>query len=81
MLGAMAGLNPEAAPVLTTLNVAATLICTVGLLGAHFYMRNRTLEEVFARAPAPVLVSAIAGMGFVVAITQGTGDAFIYFQF
>jgi alginate O-acetyltransferase complex protein AlgI len=81
MLGAMAGLNRDAAPVLPTVNIASAMICTGGLLLAHYYMRNRTLEEVVARAPAPVLVTAMAGMAFIVSITQGTGDAFIYFQF
>ena len=81
MLAAMVGLNSQAAPVLPVIYIAEAVLCMAGLLLAHYYMRNRTLEAVAARAPAPVLVSAMAAMAFVVTITQGSGDAFIYFQF
>jgi alginate O-acetyltransferase complex protein AlgI len=81
MLAAMAGLNPQAAPVLPGIYIAETLLCMTGLLAAHYYMRNRTLEAVATRTPAAVLVSVMAAMAFVVSITQGSGDAFIYFQF
>jgi hypothetical protein len=44
-------------------------------------MRNRSLEDVVARTPW-WLTGLVAGlMLFAVAITQGSGEAFIYFQF
>ncbi|HEV8695739.1 MAG TPA: MBOAT family O-acyltransferase [Lysobacter sp.] len=82
ILGSMVGLHGEAAPVLPTVKILETLICIGGLFYAHWYMRNRQLEEVVARAQRSlVLPAAWACMAFAVVITQGAGDAFIYFQF
>jgi alginate O-acetyltransferase complex protein AlgI len=81
MLRAMAGLNPQAVPVVPTVSIVETLVCTMGMLAAHYYMRDKTLEEVVTSAPSPVLITALASMAFIVTITQGSGDAFIYFQF
>ena len=44
-------------------------------------MRNRTLETAIARTPATVVSAGWALMLFAVVITQGSGNAFIYFQF
>jgi alginate O-acetyltransferase complex protein AlgI len=44
-------------------------------------MRGRTLESVVTRAP-PAAVSLVwALMAFAIVIAQGSGNAFIYFQF
>jgi len=82
MLGSMIGLHADAGPVLPTVKILETLVCIGGLFCAHWYMRNRSLEDVVARARRSTLVPiAWAGMAFAVVITQGTGNAFIYFQF
>jgi alginate O-acetyltransferase complex protein AlgI len=81
VLGGMAGLHPEAAPVLPTVSILETGLCVVGLLVAHWSMRNRELEAVVTRTPRVVLTAAWVGMAFAIFITQGTGNAFIYFQF
>jgi hypothetical protein len=44
-------------------------------------MRARTLEAVVARAPALAVCAVWALMAFAIIIAQGTGSAFIYFQF
>ena len=44
-------------------------------------MRERTLEAAIARTPAPVIAAVWAVMAFAIVIEQGTGNAFIYFQF
>jgi alginate O-acetyltransferase complex protein AlgI len=44
-------------------------------------MRERTLESVVARTPAPALSVVWALMAFAIIIAQGEGSAFIYFQF
>jgi alginate O-acetyltransferase complex protein AlgI len=81
MLGAMAGLHTHAIAVLPTIKILETIICLVGLLLTHWYMRDRTLEEVVAEASPVFVAAAWACMAFVIVITQGRGDAFIYFQF
>ena len=44
-------------------------------------MRNRELEDVVARTPWWVTGLVTAAMLFAVIIAQGSGEAFIYFQF
>jgi alginate O-acetyltransferase complex protein AlgI len=51
------------------------------IVGAHWLMRERTLESTLARVPAPLLSAGWALMLFAIVITQGSGNAFIYFQF
>ena len=67
--------------VLSTYLVITVLTVTIGMLAVHWFMRNRRLEEVVARAPWWLTGFVWAGMLFLIVITQGSGDAFIYFQF
>jgi alginate O-acetyltransferase complex protein AlgI len=81
MLGSMAGLQPHAAAMLPTVKIVETVVCLVGLLSAQWYMRERTLENVVTQSPRLLVAATWVCMTFAVVITQGTGDAFIYFQF
>jgi alginate O-acetyltransferase complex protein AlgI len=81
MLASLAGMHHQADAILPTVQILETLACVVGILAAHWYMRDRELEAVVARAPHGVLAGAWAAMAFSIIITQGDGDAFIYFQF
>jgi alginate O-acetyltransferase complex protein AlgI len=81
LLGAMAGLHPTAKPLLPMAWIVETLVAIGGILLAHAYMRARTLEDVVSRVHPALLATAWAAMAFLVIITQGSGDAFIYFQF
>jgi alginate O-acetyltransferase complex protein AlgI len=82
MIRAMLGFGAlESELVLSSFLVLTVLTVTVGMLAVHWYMRNRRLEDVVARAPWPVTGLVWAGMLFLIVITQGTGNAFIYFQF
>jgi alginate O-acetyltransferase complex protein AlgI len=81
VLRGMAGQNGGAQPILATF----TLLSVAGIVGAlvltHWLMRARTLESVVARTPA-LAVGAVWGlMLFAIIIAQGSGSAFIYFQF
>ncbi len=67
--------------VLSSYLVATVLTVTIGMLAVHWFMRSRRLEEVVARAPWWLTGFVWAGMLFLIVITQGSGDAFIYFQF
>jgi hypothetical protein len=44
-------------------------------------MRDTSLEAVAERTPNWLLGIMLAAMAFLITITQGAGDAFIYFQF
>jgi len=44
-------------------------------------MRARTLESVVARTPAAAVSLVWALLAFAIVIAQGSGSAFIYFQF
>lgn len=81
MLGAMAGLHANSVAVLPTAKILETVICIAGLLAAHWYIRDRTLEDIVTQTSPLVIAAAWVCMAFAIIITQGTGDAFIYFQF
>lgn len=81
VLRGMFGFNPDAEPILPTAHLAMVALIVGGLVSAHWLMRNRTLESVVARTPATLLCGIWALMLFAIVITQGTGNAFIYFQF
>jgi len=82
MTRAMLGFGaPDGELVLSTFLVTTVIAVTVGMLIVHWFMRNRRLEEVVARSPWWLTGLVWAGMMFLIVITQGTGNAFIYFQF
>ena len=74
-------LQPGGELVLSGFLVVVTSVITIGMLIAHWTMRNRRLEHVVGRAPWWLTAIVWAGMFFLIIITQGSGDAFIYFQF
>jgi alginate O-acetyltransferase complex protein AlgI len=80
VLASMLGAIP-ATPVLTSVNVAQVVLVTSCLIGSHILLRERRLEDAARALPAPLLTLAWSGMLFAIVLTQGGGDAFIYFQF
>ena len=81
VLGDMFGGHADAVAILPTVKIFEAVLCIGALFGAHWYMRNRELEEVVARAPRALIAAMWICMAFAITVTQGTGDAFIYFQF
>ncbi len=81
ILAGMAGFAEEAAPILPTIFVVKVVVIVSAIVATQWLMRNRTLENVVARAPWWLTGLAVAAMLFAVTITQGSGQAFIYFQF
>jgi alginate O-acetyltransferase complex protein AlgI len=67
--------------VLSTYLVTTVIAVTIGMLAVHWFMRSRRLEDVVAKSPWWLTGLVWAGMLFLIVITQGSGDAFIYFQF
>jgi len=81
VLRGMAGTNTAAMPILSSFSLIAVAAIVGGLVLTHWFMRARTLESVVARVH-PVAVCAVWGLlAFAIVIAQGSGAAFIYFQF
>ena len=81
VLNGMLGLNVHAMPILPTVHLTMVALIVSGIVLAHWRMREQTLEAAVARVPAVVLSGVLALMAFLIVIAQGTGNAFIYFQF
>lgn len=81
MIDTMLTFNMDGEKVLPTIDII--LVCTVipSMLLVHGFMRNRLLHEVVAAAPRWLVGSVWGAMLFLIIITQGQSNAFIYFQF
>jgi hypothetical protein len=76
MLGAI-----PAAPILPTLGIVKVVVIMACIVGAHVWLRDKRIEELGRAVPAPVITGVWSVMLLAIALTQGGGDAFIYFQF
>ncbi|MEO6255416.1 MAG: MBOAT family protein [Sphingomicrobium sp.] len=81
VLRAMAGLQVKPIGMIGALPMAYALVIVAGIVGTHWAMRNQTLEIAIERTPAWAVATAWAAMAMAVVAEQGTGSAFIYFQF
>ena len=81
LLDTMLTLEMEGKKVLPTIDVLQVTLVTVCMLATHWFMRNRHLHEVIAATPRWLLGSAWGVMVWLIIITQGQSNAFIYFQF
>jgi len=81
VLRAMFGANAGAKPLLDTFSLISVGLIVAGMLATHAWMRRKTLESVLAQAPAAWLAMVWGTLAFLVVIAQGSGNAFIYFQF
>jgi len=81
VLGGMFGLAGDAVAVLPTIFIIKAAVIVAGIVTVQWLMRNRELEEVVSRTPWWVTGIVLAAMLFAVIIAQGSGEAFIYFQF
>jgi alginate O-acetyltransferase complex protein AlgI len=68
-------------PVLNMYLVVSSAATIAIMLIIHWTMRNRNLHEVAARMPSLVVGLIWGAMLFLIVITQGGSNAFIYFQF
>ena len=81
MLIGMAGLQAAAVPVLATTDLILSGSCILAIVCSHWLMRDRSLEDLADRVPSLAFAPAWATMLFLVITSQGSGEAFIYFQF
>jgi alginate O-acetyltransferase complex protein AlgI len=61
--------------------VATVLAVSAALLGVHWAMRDKTLEQVADRMPRWARIAVLTGMLIAIGTVQGEDRAFIYFQF
>lgn len=76
MLGAIG-----APPILPTIGIVKVVGVLVALIAVQIAMRHRRLEDVVGAAPPWRLTLVWVLMLVSIGLTQGAGDAFIYFQF
>lgn len=81
VLSAMLGIAAGGEPILSSWLIVSVLLAMLPLLLVHAYMRERQLHAEVQRLPVWVTGAGWATMGFLIAITQGGSNAFIYFQF
>jgi alginate O-acetyltransferase complex protein AlgI len=81
VLGGMLGQNAQTKPILATPLLVFVAVIVGGIVLTHWLMRARTLESVVARAHPMAICAVWALMAFAIVIAQGSGNAFIYFQF
>ena len=64
-----------------TVQIIEVSVVIIGLLTTHWLMRDRTLESVVSKTPSWLLGAIWAAMIWMIIVTQGSADSFIYFQF
>jgi alginate O-acetyltransferase complex protein AlgI len=72
------GGGPAQLPTQEIIVVCGTI---AGLLATHWSLRHRGLEDWLAHASEQLLIGLWTVMLAAILLAQGTGDAFIYFQF
>jgi D-alanyl-lipoteichoic acid acyltransferase DltB (MBOAT superfamily) len=81
MLTGMFGGHPTGDMILTTRELLQIGIVSVGVIALHWTMRDDSFETAVMRLPAWAITAIGAFMAFAIIFTQGTSNAFIYFQF
>jgi alginate O-acetyltransferase complex protein AlgI len=82
MVGAMVGLGGAASDVaFTYAEKVMVLVPIVGILAAHWLLRDVSLERAVERCPWPVRSALLAAIIIAIACMPGTDRAFLYFQF
>jgi len=81
MISSMFFLNPNGEKILQSFDILKVFTLIGLLFICHWLMRSTSLKEVSLKTPAWILGIIWASMFFLIAISQGSGDQFIYFQF
>jgi alginate O-acetyltransferase complex protein AlgI len=81
LIRSMFGFGVDVQATLPTIYIVETVITMVLLIGTHWFMRHKTIEQVVQKTPWWLVGLTWAVMLFLIIITQGSGSAFIYFQF
>jgi alginate O-acetyltransferase complex protein AlgI len=81
MIAGMFGQHARPDAILSTREILQVALVTAGLLLAHWSMRETSVEAVVARLPRWTVASIWFLMAGAIVLTQGSSNAFIYFQF
>jgi alginate O-acetyltransferase complex protein AlgI len=81
MIGGMFGRHARPDAILSTREILQVAVVTIGLLIAHWSMRETSIEAVVNRLPRWGLATIWFLMAGAIILTQGNSNAFIYFQF
>src|SRR5438270_9774338 len=81
VLGGMFGGHPHGDAILGTREMLQIGIVTFFMMLAHWSLRETNIETAVTRLPRWVVTTAWALMACAIILTQGTSNAFIYFQF
>ena len=81
LLDTMLTLETAGKKVLPTIDIVQVSVVIGVMLAAHGFMRERALHEVVGAAPRWLVGLAWGAMLWAIIVTQGAGNAFIYFQF
>jgi alginate O-acetyltransferase complex protein AlgI len=81
VLAGMFGAAPDAPAVLPTIYMIKAAVIVIAIVMVQWLMRKRELEDVVSRTPWWLVGLATSAMLFAVIVAQGSGEAFIYFQF
>jgi alginate O-acetyltransferase complex protein AlgI len=81
ILQSMVGASARGDAILPTRDILQVVIVIAALLLAHWRLRETTIEVAVARQPRWLVTGVWALMAGAIILTQGNGNAFIYFQF
>jgi alginate O-acetyltransferase complex protein AlgI len=81
LIGGMFGTHARPDAILSTREILQVGLVTIGLLMAHWSMRETSVEAVVQRLPRWVVGTTWFLMAGAIILTQGSSNAFIYFQF
>jgi alginate O-acetyltransferase complex protein AlgI len=81
MISSMFYLNPDGEKILQLFDIVKVLILVTLLFLCHWFMRNTSVKEVSKKISPIVLALVWTVMFVLIAIAQGSGEQFIYFQF
>ena len=81
MLGGMFGGHAHGDAILSTREILQVAIVTAFMIAAHWTLRESNIETAVTRLPRWAVTTAWALMASAIILTQGTSNAFIYFQF
>lgn len=81
MLSSMLFMNPDGEKLLQSFDIIKVFALISLMFLCHWFMRNTSLKEVSLKTSPLVLGVVWAIMFLLIAIAQGSGEQFIYFQF
>lgn len=81
MLSSMLFMNPDGEKILQSFDIIKVFTLISLMFLCHWFMRNTSLKEVSLKTSPWVLGVVWAIMFLLIAIAQGSGEQFIYFQF